>query len=478
MTPGTINYFYLVAAAMVLFYAIKQNNIKQWILMAASIIFLSFFGVASVVVCISLSVLNYYFAKNAQRTQFSFLKLVVINSINIGVLFLLRFIVEIDINPLLFPVKLGITQKSFFALGIGFYSLQNIAFQIDIYKKRYKPDISLLAYTLGNVFFARLASGPIHNINSFQKQLVNLPIKLTEENITVGIQRILLGSIKKFVVAERLAVDVNQYFDHPFDILSSCDVLFACIFYTVELYFDFSGYIDIAVGSAKLFGIQLSENFNMPLRAKSISEWWRRWHITLINWFTQYIYYPIAYRFKSKRNLAIVFSIGGTFLVSAVWHGLGLTYLFWGLIHVFYLIVEAFSKKNLAAIEQKLKPRLYAALFIPITILLVSFSNIFFRASSMTDAFGIIHKLFDWNHFWPPLSFKDWLIHGEGGSLKDLFNFRLAAFVAILYLIYEEKCLKIVNDVKYSIFRIVFMLLILIILGVFDSAGNFIYMEF
>jgi len=328
------------------------------------------------------------------------------------------------------------------------------------------------------VFFARLASGPIHNINSFQKQLVNLPIKLTEENITVGIQRILLGSIKKFVVAERLAVDVNQYFDHPFDILSSCDVLFACIFYTVELYFDFSGYIDIAVGSAKLFGIQLSENFNMPLRAKSISEWWRRWHITLINWFTQYIYYPIAYRFKSKRNLAIVFSIGGTFLVSAVWHGLGLTYLFWGLIHVFYLIVEAFSKKNLAAIEQKLKPRLYAALFIPITILLVSFSNIFFRASSMTDAFGIIHKLFDWNHFWPPLSFKDWLIHGEGGSLKDLFNFRLAAFVAILYLIYEEKCLKIVNDVKYSIFRIVFMLLILIILGVFDSAGNFIYMEF
>jgi len=478
MTPGSINYFYLLAATLILFYAIKQNNVKQWILLAASIVFLSFFGVASVGVCISLSVLNYYFAKNAHRTDFNFPKLVLINTINIGILFLLRFIVEIDLNPKLFPEELGITQKSFFALGIGFYSLQNIAFQIDVYKKRYKPDISLIAYTLGNVFFARLASGPIHNINTFQKQLVNLPIKFTEENITVGIQRILLGSIKKFVVAERLAVDVDRYFAHPFDLLSSCDALFACIFYTVELYFDFSGYIDIAVGSAKLFGIQVSENFNMPLRAKSISEWWRRWHITLINWFTQYIYYPISFRFKSKRNLAIVLSIGGTFLVSAVWHGLGLTYLFWGMIHVFYLVLEAFSKKNLAALEQKLKPRLYAALFIPITILLVSFSNIFFRANNIHEAFGIVHTLFDWNHFWPPLSFKDWLLHGELWDVRELFNFRLAAFVAVLYLVFEQKFLGIVNENKYSIFRIVFMLLILILLGVFDSGGRFLYMEF
>lgn len=482
MNPGSISYFLLLVFTVGLFYLLKGSKSKQWVLFLASLVFLSFFGVVSLSVCLLLSVLNFFYAQKVTSTEYTFTKLAIINTINIGVLLGFRFVGEFDEKFSLFPHDFMLGSGVLVALGIGFYTLQNIAYQIDIYKKRYKPEENLLLFTLGNTFFARMSSGPIVNINSFNKQLSNLPNGFTEANFTVGLQRVLIGLIKKLVIAERFSYYVNLYFDssttHQFGAGSGYDVLVGSILFTLQLYFDFSGYMDIAIGSARFFGIGLNENFNMPLRAQSISDWWRRWHITLINWFTQYIYYPVAYRFRNKRTRATVLAIISTFLVSSLWHGFGLTYLIWGLLHIIYLITETLLKKNLLDLNKKLTPTYYAIIFTPLTILMASFANMFFRSDNIHVAMASLSKLFDLTDFWPKISFKDWLLHGEDWKLDHLLSVRLGFIFAILFIVFEHKIIEASNKPKFNVMWFVFLIVILAVFGVFDSANRFIYMDF
>ena len=462
---------------MVIFYLFKENKSKQSILLLASLVFLSFFGVIPVIACVFLSILNYYFAQQAHKGGYGFFKLVVINSFNVLVLLAFRFVNELKMGALFTAPFIG--EQFVAALGIGFYSLQNIGYQIDIYKKRYSPEESLLPFILCNTFFTRVSSGPILNSKAFKDSISSLPSRLSEDNFTVGLQRILIGSIKKLVIAERFSYYINLYFDgsNP-GVETGYDVVVACFLFTIQLYFDFSGYMDIAIGSASMFGINLNENFNMPLRSQSVSEWWRRWHITLINWFTQYIYYPVAYRFRSKRTLATILAIVSTFAISSVWHGFGVTYIIWGCLHIVYLIVENFLKKDLIKLNEKLTPYYYALIFTPLTFIMVSFSNLFFRSNSLSDAKRLLNTLFDWSHFWPNTSFVSWLVHGVDWKMDFVFSLRIGVIFALLYLFFESKILARLNQPKFSVPIITFMIIFLLIFGVFNSGTRFIYMNF
>ena len=477
MNPGSLNYFLLLIGTTVIFYLFNDNKLKQSILLLASLFFLSFFGFIPVITCVLLSLLNFFFAQHAYKSGYIFSKLVGINTVNVLVLLAFRFINELNIGSIFSAPLLG--EQFIIALGIGFYSLQNIAYQIDIYKKRYTPEVSLLSFTLCNTFFTRVSSGPILNIKAFNASLSTLPNKLTEENFTVGLQRILIGAIKKLVIAERFSFYINLYFDGTDPgAKTGYDVVIACFLFTIQLYFDFSGYMDIAIGSARMFGINLSENFNMPLRSQSVSEWWRRWHITLINWFTQYIYYPVAYKFRSRRMMATVFAIISTFAISAIWHGFGVTYLIWGGLHIMYLIIENFLKKDLLKLNEKLTSFYYQLIFIPLTFILVSFSNLFFRSNSLADAKRLLLKLIDWPHFFPDISLKSWILNGVDWEMEFMVSMRLGFLFAIVYLLFEEKLISRLNKSKFSIPFISFLIIFLIVFGVFNSGTRFIYMNF
>jgi len=462
---------------MVIFYLFNENKSKQSILLLASLVFLSFFGIIPVIACVFLSILNFYFAQYAHKRGYGFSKLVVINSINVVVLLAFRFVNELKLGSLFTAPFLG--EQFIAALGIGFYSLQNIGYQIDVYKKRYSPEENLLPFILCNTFFTRVSSGPILNSKAFKDSISSLPSRLSEDNFTVGLQRILIGLIKKLVIAERFSYYINLYFDgvNP-GVKTGYDVVVAIFLFTIQLYFDFSGYMDIAIVSARMFGINLNENFNMPLRSQSVSEWWRRWHITLINWFTQYIYYPVAYRFRSKRTLATILAIVSTFAISSVWHGFGITYLIWGCLHIVYLIVENFLKRDLIKLNEKLTPFYYALIFTPLTFMMVSFSNLFFRSNSISDAKRLLNKLFDWSNFWPNTTFMSWLVHGVDWKMDFVFSVRIGLIFALLYLFFENKFLARLNQPKFSVPIISFMIIFLLIFGVFNSGTRFIYMNF
>ena len=462
---------------MVIFYLFNENKSKQSILLLASLVFISFFGIIPVISCVFLSILNFYFAQYAHKRGYGFSTLVVINSINVVVLLAFRFVNELKLGSLFTAPFLG--EQFIAALGIGFYSLQNIGYQIDVYKKRYSPEENLLPFILCNTFFTRVSSGPILNSKAFKDSISSLPSRLSEDNFTVGLQRILIGLIKKLVIAERFSYYINLYFDGTnLGVETGYDVVLACFFFTIQLYFDFSGYMDIAIGSARMFGINLNENFNMPLRSQSVSEWWRRWHITLINWFTQYIYYPVAYRFRSKRTLATILAIVSTFAISSVWHGFGITYLIWGCLHIVYLILENFLKKDLIKLNEKLTPSYYALIFTPLTFIMVSFSNLFFRSNSISDAKRLLNKLFDWSNFWPNTTFMSWLVHGVDWKMDFVFSVRIGLIFALLYLFFENKFLARLNQPKFSVPIISFMIIFLLIFGVFNSGTRFIYMNF
>lgn len=475
MTPGSLSFYLLIIVSLFAFYLSKGEKLKQWLLLLASLVFASYFSITSVITVGLLSILNFYYASFAAKNgQYSFSKLAIINSVNIGSLLLLRVLVDFGKDG---SIIQGFSNTSLIILGIGFYTLQNVAYQIDIYKKRFKPETNLAGYVLANAFFARISSGPVMNIQAFNKQLANLPAKLTEENFTLGVQRILIGSIKKLVIAERLSFTVNYLFDDPHGSQHGYSVLVAGLLFTVQLYFDFSGYIDIALGTARLFGIQLKENFNMPFRSTSISEWWRRWHITLIEWFTQYIYYPLAYKLRHARTTATIAAIVATFFVSALWHGLGITYILWGFCHIVYLVIETLLKKQTLTLQKKFNPTVYALIFTPITIALVCFSHLFFRSADLAHASRLIHVLFDFKNFWPDITLGQWLVNG-GDDFETSFNLRFGVFLAILYLVFEKKILNTFSFGRYRIAWFTFLTVVLVLLGVFDGASRFIYMQF
>ena len=263
----------------------------------------------------------------------------------------------------------GSTENYITFLGLSYFSLQNISILL-ISKGSKNEQLSFSSILFGNVFFAKFVSGPILMKNDFVKLKPELNYRI--ENIAQGLQRILFGLAKKLILADRLAVMVNNIFTAENEYFNGFSLVFASVLFTFQMYLDFSAYCDIAIGTAKLFGIDLKENFKMPLRSITITEYWRKTHISLIDWLSQTIYYPIVYQYRKKPYLSVVVAIFFTFILSGFWHGLAIGYITWGLLNGIYLIVEYTGRKKF-----KLQNKI-AIIGIPITLILVSFSNFFF----------------------------------------------------------------------------------------------------
>ena len=272
-------------------------------------------------------------------------------------------------------------------VGISFYTFQTLSYVIDVYRGQTKAEHNLGIYATFVSFFPQLVAGPIERSSNLLPQITSEK-RFDYASATYGIRLILWGLYKKMVIADNLAVFVDRVFENVQNYQGYSFVL-AAFFFSIQIYCDFSGYSDIARGSAKLLGIDLMENFKSPYFSSSIREFWSRWHISLSTWFRDYVYIPLGGNRKGRFRTILNNLI--TFLVSGLWHGANVTYIVWGGIHGVGQVAE-----NLAGLDRKgrEKSRLRKILGVPLVFIFVTLAWVFFRAKSLSDAVYVLTHLF------------------------------------------------------------------------------------
>lgn len=294
-----------------------------------------------------------------------------------------------------------VTLDILLPVGISFYTFQALSYTIDVYRKKIEPTHDLVAFIAFISFFPQLVAGPIERATNLLPQFLK-PRRFDYMQAVDGMRQILWGAFKKMVVADNCAMAVNSIFA-DYTSLDGMNLLAGGIFFTFQIYGDFSGYSDMAIGTAKLFGVNLMQNFNYPYFSRDIAEFWRRWHISLQTWFRDYIYIPLGGSRCSKwmvaRNTLVIF------LVSGFWHGANWTFILWGIYHAclfFPLFILGLNRKytNVVACDRIL-PNWKETLQMLVTFLLVVIGWIIFRAESVEQAWDYIFRMVTNFHFVP-----------------------------------------------------------------------------
>ena len=286
----------------------------------------------------------------------------------------------------------------FFPIGISFFSLQIISYLLDVFYGKIHAESNLGFYALYVSFFPKLLMGPIERYDHLRPQFENIK-PFNYQDLLDSLVRIGWGLFKKIVIADRLAVVVNTVFGAPQDFYST-HLIYAIFAFSFQIYIDFSAYCDIAIGVAKILGIDLVENFNFPYFAKSVVDFWRRWHISFSTWLRDYVFLTlnIQHRRKKPLQLWITLDIMLTFLISGLWHGENWTFLIWGAIHGFYQAFEINTQKLRDRIVSKFAidrtTFAHKTFQVTVTFLLITFAWIFFRANSVSDALLILRTVF------------------------------------------------------------------------------------
>ncbi|QZY55488.1 MBOAT family O-acyltransferase [Crassaminicella profunda] len=285
--------------------------------------------------------------------------------------------------------------KLLLPVGISFYTFQTLSYSIDVYKGKIKPEKHLGIFALYVSFFPQLVAGPIERSDKLLPQFYE-KYRFDYDRFANGLVQMGWGFFKKVVIADRVAILVNQVYNNVTE-YTGIQLIVATVFFTFQIYCDFSGYSDIAIGLARILGFDLMKNFNRPYGATSIPDFWRRWHISLSTWFKDYLYIPLGGSKTSKPRW--YFNLSLTFLISGLWHGANWTFILWGCIHGFYQMVSISTRNIRSTFVRGIKldqfPILHRLLNIIITFLLVCFAWIFFRANNLKDAIYIVTHLFE-----------------------------------------------------------------------------------
>ena len=320
-------------------------------------------------------------------------------------------------------------------IGLSFHTFQSLSYTIEVYRRHQKAEHRFGIFALYVMFYPQLVAGPIERPGNLLNQInstvpgTGMLSRFDSERVIEGLRQMLWGFFKKLVIADRCAVVVDQVYGAP-EHYGALSIALATYLFAIQIYCDFSGYTDIALGAARVMGFNLMVNFRTPYRSASISEFWSRWHISLSSWFRDYLYIPLGgnrvVKWRWYYNLMIVF------LVSGLWHGADWTYVIWGALHGSYLILALVFAPLLARFTRGIgldrTPALKRWLNIFITVQLVSFAWIFFRADSIHDAGTLVQRLFQ-----TPLALDDLrqLLADLPRSMLDLTVVLCAGFVFI-----------------------------------------------
>ncbi len=401
---------------------------------------------------------------------------------NLGLLFSFKYFnfVNDSVRAVFNQFNLLYEVSSFEVLlpvGISFYTFQTLSYTIDVYNNRTKPELHLGRFAVFVSFFPQLVAGPIERSNHLLPQFTR-KANFSYDRIRSGLQQMLWGFYKKVVVADRLALVVDGVYNN-LESYSGIPLIVATVFFAFQIYCDFSGYSDIAIGSARVMGFELMENFKFPYYSKSISEFWKRWHISLSTWFRDYVYIPLGgnrvVKWKWYYNLAI------TFLVSGLWHGANWTFIVWGALHGVYLIVAIMTQNTQLRMYSKLPLFLNKVTQIGITFVLVCFAWVFFRSNNLSDSIYVITNLLP--------NVGDFSISNVSTQFRGLGvspSFMLVTILSVLglelfqYVDYKIGVWNYLNS-KSRFFRwgIYYLILVAILfLAPYTELQNFIYFQF
>lgn len=372
-----------------------------------------------------------------------------------------------------------ITIQLLLPVGISFYTFQTLSYAIDTYKGEISPTKHLGKFATYVAFFPQLVAGPIERAKDLLPQL-DRKVNFDYNRITSGLRLMLWGLFKKVVIADNLAPIINGVYAEP-ESYSGLTLLVVSVMFAIQIYCDFSGYSDIAIGSSRVLGINLKNNFDNPYFSRSITEFWRRWHISLSSWLRDYVYIPLGGSKSTKLRTKV--NILATFIISGVWHGANWTYIIWGVYHGIFLIIERIIEYP-QKIERYSKISKVQGIFLniglmSITFIIITFGWIIFRAESLSQANYIINKI---------IAIKEINITR---TLSDISNFsvnyvslKLIALITFLMLILEYVGFLsyldgLKNKTTFAIRWISYALLLIVILyyGNFGSY-EFVYFQF
>ncbi len=299
-------------------------------------------------------------------------------------------------------------------VGISFYTFQSMCYTIDVYQQKIEPVKSILHFAAFTVFFPSLVAGPITKAQQLIPQLQATP-RLTSEMVSRGTFLIMKGLVKKLLFADFLAINlVDRTFDNP-QAFTSVEMLMGLYGYTLQIYCDFSGYTDVARGSAMLLGIELPENFNRPYMATSPAQFWRRWHMTLSSWLRNYVYFPLG---GSRGSTARTYwNLWITFFLIGFWHGAGWTFVIYGVIHGTAMAIHRYFYKRAGRTKETVDPMWLEIIKIFLTFHFVVLSRILFRSPSLEVAGDVVRQLFAGSFSTAQISWKVWLVMGLGFAI-------------------------------------------------------------
>lgn len=396
-------FLFLVFLALV--FLIQQCFPKKlrWIwLLAASYAFCAFADYRFALVLLGVTLAAYFMGLLIARAGARMYKRVFLWTgilVSLGVLFSFKYL-NFSLNVLEDLLKLLGAPRDLpvyqwlMPLGLSFYTFQVISYLVDVYNGVIQPERNAGKFALYLAFFPKLISGPIERADHLLPQITR-PNPFDYQKFVAALLRIFWGFFKKLVIADRLAVLVGTVFGSPAEYYAP-QTLLAVLTFSLQIYIDFSAYCDIALGAASLLGIDLVENFNLPYLARTVTEFWRRWHISLSNWLRDYLFIPLNFATRRKKtSIWLPVNILIVFLVSGVWHGANYTFLIWGLLHGLYQAVEAVTLKWRTRLEKRFssgtKGFLFVAFQVVLTFAMVCLAWIFFRAESVQAA-GLMLK--------------------------------------------------------------------------------------
>ncbi len=490
MVFNSLNYLLFFFVVTIVYYVIPKRLRWIWIILASVFFYISFIPIFIFLIT-GLIVINYFIAirlnKLAQKRKNSFfLKAILLN------VFILAFFKYFDFfqgskKNNIFNWKIVSTGAPLphwiIPLGLSYFIFTILSYLIEVKRGKIAPERHFGIFSAYLLFFPKIAQGPIERPQNLIPQFHQLRPFDYERTID-GLKLMLWGYFKKLVVADRLAIYVNAVFDNSAN-HNGTTLAVATIFYAFQIYADFSGYTDIALGSANILGFNLTNNFNRPYFSTSIKEFWNRWHITFSNWLRDYLFLPLAYFFSKKFKKGKYFIIDAekwiyffattiTFAIAGIWHGEGWNYLAWGLLFGIYLTCSNWTNK----LNRKNRKKLHISKFsifykiskIFITFILVSMTWIFFRAADLPTALTIIRKIF---------SMPGSIFIGDWQQL--LYSLAAITFLLMIEISREYGSpgnlpFKTNHWFKEQLAYVVLIILVLLV-GVFDG-GQFIYFQF
>jgi len=479
MLFNSVSFLIFLPVVFVLYWFVTKNNLKwqNLLLLCASYYFYASWDYRFLFLLIFSTVLDYGTgimmekSNTLTKRRFWFWTSVIINLGFLAVFKYYNFFItsfEQALSQLGISINVW-TLKVILPVGISFYTFHGLSYVIDIYKDKIKAERNFVDYSLFVSYFPLLVAGPIERATHLLPQIKQKRSFKSDDAIK-GIELIVWGFFKKVVIADTLSIIVNQVYTDS-EHYGSEALMIGAIGFSFQIYCDFSGYSDIAIGTSKLLGIDLIQNFNFPYLSRNIAEFWRRWHISLSTWFRDYLYIPLGGSKVSKllsvRNVFIIF------LVSGIWHGANWTFLTWGAIHAIFFIPSFLIGSNRKYKEDivhpnKLLPSFRDIFQIMITFFFVTVAWVFFRAETLTQAFQYISSI---------------LFNRAGKSLiisnVDIISYGIifaVFFGTSFYFLYRKN--KLVANHHYIRFVLSLILLILIALFGQFSKQSFIYFQF